>query len=80
MQFRSKVASQNSELLTQTTLEIYYFATTSEIKRTVSPEVGTVDRGETIEQAIASVKEATQLYLEEFSRSFPYQNALKHCP
>jgi predicted RNase H-like HicB family nuclease len=31
------------------------------------PEVGTVDRGETIEQAIAGLKEATRLYLEEFS-------------
>ncbi|MBD0385085.1 MAG: type II toxin-antitoxin system HicB family antitoxin [Nostoc sp. C3-bin3] len=30
------------------------------------PEVGTVDQGETIEQAIASLREATQLYLEEF--------------
>ena len=30
------------------------------------PEVGTVDQGETIEQAIAGVKEATRLYLEEF--------------
>ncbi len=29
-------------------------------------EVGTVDQGETIEQAIAGLKEATQLYLEEF--------------
>ncbi len=30
-------------------------------------EVGTVDQGETIEQAIAGLKEATRLYLEEFS-------------
>lgn len=30
------------------------------------PEVGTVDQGETIEQAIARLKEATRLYLEEF--------------
>lgn len=30
------------------------------------PEVGTVDQGETIEQAVAGLKEATQLYLEEF--------------
>ncbi len=30
------------------------------------PEVGTVDQGETIEQAVAGVKEATRLYLEEF--------------
>lgn len=29
------------------------------------PEVGTVDQGETIEEAIANLKEATQLYLEE---------------
>lgn len=28
-------------------------------------EVGTVDQGETIEQAIAGLKEATRLYLEE---------------
>jgi predicted RNase H-like HicB family nuclease len=31
------------------------------------PEVGTVDQGETIEQAIAGLTEATRLYLEEFS-------------
>ena len=30
------------------------------------PEVGTVDQGETIEQALAGLKEATRLYLEEF--------------
>lgn len=29
------------------------------------PEVGTIDQGETIEQAIANLKEATRLYLEE---------------
>lgn len=28
-------------------------------------EVGTVDQGETIEQAIAGLREATRLYLEE---------------
>lgn len=30
------------------------------------PEVGTVDQGETIEEAISGLKEATWLYLEEF--------------
>jgi predicted RNase H-like HicB family nuclease len=30
------------------------------------PEVGTVDQGGTIEQAIAGLKEATRLYVEEF--------------
>ena len=31
-----------------------------------SPEVGTVSQGKTIEEAIANLKEATELYLEEF--------------
>ena len=30
------------------------------------PEISTVDRGETIEQAVSGSKEATRLYLEEF--------------
>ncbi|ATZ60863.2 MAG: type II toxin-antitoxin system HicB family antitoxin [Methanosarcinales archaeon Met12] len=30
------------------------------------PEVGTVSQGETIEEAIANLKEATELYLDEF--------------
>jgi predicted RNase H-like HicB family nuclease len=29
-------------------------------------EVGTIDQGDTIEEAIAGLKEATRLYLEEF--------------
>lgn len=30
------------------------------------PEVGTTSQGDTIEEAIANLKEATELYLEEF--------------
>jgi predicted RNase H-like HicB family nuclease len=30
------------------------------------PEVGTVSQGRSIEEAIANLKEATELYLEEF--------------
>ena len=30
------------------------------------PEVGTISQGPTIEEAIQSLKEATELYLEEF--------------
>ena len=30
------------------------------------PEVGTVSQGETLEEAVANLKEATELYLEEF--------------
>ena len=31
------------------------------------PEVGTVSQGDSIEQAMANLKEATELYLEEFA-------------
>jgi len=31
------------------------------------PEVGTVSQGYTIEEAVANLKEATELFLEEFS-------------
>lgn len=30
------------------------------------PEIGTVSQGKTIDQALANLKEATELYLEEF--------------
>jgi predicted RNase H-like HicB family nuclease len=30
------------------------------------PEVGTVSQGRTIDEALANLKEATELYLEEF--------------
>ena len=30
------------------------------------PEVGTVSQGTTIEEAVANLKEATELYLEDF--------------
>lgn len=30
------------------------------------PEVGTVSQGYSVEEAVASLKEATELYLEEF--------------
>ncbi|MBU0756671.1 MAG: type II toxin-antitoxin system HicB family antitoxin [Nanoarchaeota archaeon] len=30
------------------------------------PEIGTVSQGHTIEEAISNLKEATELYLEEF--------------
>ncbi|HLJ80167.1 MAG TPA: type II toxin-antitoxin system HicB family antitoxin [Ktedonobacterales bacterium] len=30
------------------------------------PEVGTVSQGHTLEEALANLKEATELYLEEF--------------
>jgi predicted RNase H-like HicB family nuclease len=36
------------------------------------PEVGTVSQGATIEEAIANLREATELYLEEFE---PPENA-----
>lgn len=38
------------------------------------PSVGTASQGETIEEAIANLKEATELYLEEFPDNFKYCN------
>jgi predicted RNase H-like HicB family nuclease len=35
------------------------------------PEVGTVSQGDTVEEAVDNLKEATELYLEEFSRYNP---------
>ena len=45
------------------------------------PEVGTASQGRTIEEAIANLKEATELYLEEFpglTRIF-FQRNRSHC-
>ncbi len=33
------------------------------------PEVGTVSQGDTVEEAVANLKEATELYLQEFPLS-----------
>ena len=33
------------------------------------PEVGTVSQGKTVEEAVSNLKEATELYLEEFPLS-----------
>jgi predicted RNase H-like HicB family nuclease len=35
------------------------------------PEVGTVSQGSTIDEALANLKEATELYLEEFPQPEP---------
>jgi len=37
------------------------------------PEVGTISQGRTIDEALANLKEATELYLEEF----PLDNPVK---
>jgi len=34
----------------------------------IGPEVGTASQGESVEEAVANLKEATELYLEEFPR------------
>ena len=39
------------------------------------PEIGTVSQGETIEEAITNLREATELYLEEFPlKDFPLKD------
>ncbi|MDR2429886.1 MAG: type II toxin-antitoxin system HicB family antitoxin [Puniceicoccales bacterium] len=41
-----------------------------------NPETGTISEGESIEAAIANLKEATSLYLEEFPLGRPRQALL----
>ena len=36
----------------------------------LNPETGTTSQGETLDEAIANLKEATSLYLEEFPETF----------
>ena len=36
----------------------------------LNPETGTVSQGDTIESAIANLREAVELYLEEFPMTF----------
>ena len=38
------------------------------------PEVGTVSQGATIDEAVANLKEATELYLEEFPIEQPQRS------
>lgn len=40
------------------------------------PEVGTTSQGATIEEALANLKEATELYLEEFP--LPSEEFIEH--
>ncbi len=40
------------------------------------PEVGTVSQGQTVEEAIANLKEATELYLEEFPLQYKESDTL----
>jgi predicted RNase H-like HicB family nuclease len=37
-----------------------------EIYVAICPEIGTASQGKTVEEAITNLKEATELYLEEF--------------
>jgi predicted RNase H-like HicB family nuclease len=39
------------------------------------PEAGTVSQGSTIDEALANLKEATELYLEEFPQPEPVLSA-----
>jgi len=40
------------------------------------PEVGTVSQGKTIEEAVNNLKEATELYLEEFPLKEPKRSLI----
>jgi len=51
--------------MTRTLTEIVYWE--EDVYVAECPEVGTASQGETIKEAIANLKEATELYLEEVS-------------
>lgn len=42
----------------------------------LNPETGTTSQGETVEEAVANLREATALYLEEFPLSSPGRSVL----
>ena len=44
------------------------------------PEVGTVSQGNTVEEAVANLKEATEAYLEEFPTSDNAPLTVDICP
>ena len=37
----------------------------------LNPETGTTTQGETVEEAVANLKESTALYLSEFAKAVP---------
>ena len=41
-----------------------------------NPETGTTTQGETVEESLANLREATELYLEEFPLIMPYHPLL----
>jgi len=43
------------------------------------PEVGTVSQGATVEEALANLKEATELYLDYILRSFLFHQFIRQC-
>jgi predicted RNase H-like HicB family nuclease len=42
----------------------------------LNPETGTTTQGETIEEALANLREATELYLEEFPITITHRSLL----
>jgi predicted RNase H-like HicB family nuclease len=40
-----------------------------------NPETGTTTQGETVEEALANLREATELFLEEFPQQLQYRKA-----
>lgn len=60
----SKVPVSTANKLTQTFTAILHWE--EDVYVAECPEVGTASQGETIEEALSNLREATELYLEEF--------------
>ena len=44
----------------------------------LNPETGTTTQGETVEVALANLREATELYLEEFPMTMPHRSPFQY--
>jgi predicted RNase H-like HicB family nuclease len=64
IQALSKEALSASQAISRTFTAVLYRE--EDVYVVECPEVGTASQGETIEEALANLKEATELYLEEF--------------
>jgi predicted RNase H-like HicB family nuclease len=60
-----KIPVLGADRMTQTFTAILHWE--EDVYVAECPEVGTASQGETIEEALSNLREATELYLEEFS-------------
>ncbi|MFZ5806415.1 MAG: type II toxin-antitoxin system HicB family antitoxin [Verrucomicrobiota bacterium] len=58
-----------------TVTAVVYYESESKLFVAECPQIGTASQGATEEEALANLKEATELYLESFPDAFPKTEA-----